>query len=213
MAGRAALVTFGVEIISPNQRMNFLAHLLLSCESDTLLAGNFLGDLLQNSEIAALPESIQDGVRLHRKIDVFTDNHPKIKESTRLLHHRHGKYAPVLVDVYFDFFLSRHWMRFHPAPLTEFAEEIYQRLLEYLDVMPPRTQRQLKGMIKDNWLMNYTTYRGMEFTFERMSRRVSRPEQIAGAVESLKIYEPKLEANFLEFFPEIMAYVQGECAC
>lgn len=193
--------------------MNFLAHMLLSCESDTLMTGNFLGDLLRNREIAQLPEPIRIGVQLHRKIDVYTDSHPRVKQSSRLLYDRHGKYAPVLVDVYYDFFLSRHWQRYHPEPLVDFSRQVYDQLLLHQDIMPPRTQRQLQGMIQDNWLMNYSTYRGMEFTFNQMSRRVSRPQQLEGAVDSLKIFEPKLEADFLAFFPDIMAYVQGECAC
>ncbi|PHN05254.1 acyl carrier protein phosphodiesterase [Flavilitoribacter nigricans] len=193
--------------------MNFLAHMLLSCESDTLVTGNFLGDLLRNSEIAALPEPVQIGVQLHRKIDMFTDSHPRVKQSSRLLYDRHGKYAPVLVDVYYDFFLSRHWSRFHPESLEEFSEKIYQQLLAFLDVMPERTQRQLKAMIEDDWLMNYATYDGMETTIRRMSRRVSKPVQLQGAVESLKLFEPRLEADFLAFFPEIMEYVRRECAC
>lgn len=193
--------------------MNFLAHMLLSCESDTLVTGNFLGDLLRNREIAALPEAIQVGVQLHRKIDVFTDNHPKVKQSSHLLYERHHKYAPVLVDVYYDFFLSRYWVRFHPEPLPEFSQKIYRQLLGHLDIMPERTQRQLKAMVQDDWLMNYSTYEGMEVTFRRMSRRVSRPDQLRGAVDSLQMFEPQLEADFLDFFPEIMAYVQEECAC
>lgn len=193
--------------------MNFLAHMLLSCESDTLVTGNFLGDLLRNRDIANLPEAIRIGVQLHRKIDMFTDKHPNVKKSSRLLHERHGKYAPVLVDVFFDFFLSRHWSRFHPEPMTTFSRKIYQQLLSHLDIMPERTQRQLQAMVQDDWLMNYATYEGMELTIRRLSRRVSRPQQLAEAVDSLKMFEPKLEANFLAFFPEIMAYVQQECAC
>jgi acyl carrier protein phosphodiesterase len=193
--------------------MNFLAHMLLSCESDSLMTGNFLGDLLRNREIAELPDPIREGVQLHRKIDVFTDNHPRVKRSSHLLHDRHHKYAPVLVDVYYDFFLARHWLRFHPEPLPDFSRRVYQILLAYLDIMPERTRHQLRSMVQDDWLMNYATYEGMELTFRRMSRRVSKPQQLAGAVDSLKMFEPRLEADFLAFFPEIMAYVQGECAC
>lgn len=191
--------------------MNFLAHMLLSCESDTLVTGNFLGDLLRNSKIAELPEAIQEGVRLHRKIDFFTDNHAQVRKSTSLLHARHRKYAPVLVDVYYDFFLSRHWKKFHSIPLMDFSQGVYRQLLSHLDIMPERTRRQLQAMIKDNFLMNYDTYDGMEFTFRKIARRVSRPQQLQGAVESLQMFEPQLEMHFLAFFPELQAYVQGQC--
>jgi acyl carrier protein phosphodiesterase len=133
--------------------------------------------------------------------------------SSQLLHESHGKYAPVLVDVYYDFFLSRHWSRFHPESMVDFSRKIYRQLLSHLDIMPERTQRQLQAMVQDDWLLNYATYEGMEFTFRQMSRRVSRPQQLVGAVDSLKRFEPQLEADFLAFFPEIIAYVQGECAC
>jgi acyl carrier protein phosphodiesterase len=187
--------------------MNFLAHMLLSCDSDALLAGNYLGDLMRNHEIRRLPEPVQEGVRLHRKIDFFTDNHPQVRESTKLLHSSHGKYAPVLVDVYYDFFLSGHWERFHPEPLLDFTRQVYRRLLAQQDIMPAHIQRQLRAMVRDNWLMNYATYEGIAWTFQRMKRRVSRPDQLNGAVESLQQHEVSLGNDFLIFFPEIMSYV------
>ena len=193
--------------------MNFLAHMLLSCESDTLVTGNFLGDLLGNKDIQKLPQAIQEGVILHRKIDTYTDNHPQVRLSTRRLHEQHHKYASVLVDIYYDFFLARHWNRFHPTPLPDFAQQVYQQLLSHLEVMPERTQKYLKAMVEDDWLQSYSTYEGLEMTFMRIAKRVSRPQMLLGAVDSLKLYEPELETDFLIFFPEIMTYVQGECAC
>jgi acyl carrier protein phosphodiesterase len=191
--------------------MNFLAHMRLSCGNDTLVTGNFLGDLLRNSEIRNLPANIQEGVKLHRKIDIYTDTHPVVRRSTRLLHARHGKYASVLVDIYYDFFLSRHWELFHPEPLVVFTREVYEQLLSHQQVMPERVRQYLRAMINDDWLMNYSTYEGMAFTFGKTARRVSNSQLFSGAVDSLKKYEAQLDADFLSFFPDILTYVEGEC--
>lgn len=191
--------------------MNFLAHMRLSCGNAALVTGNFLGDLLRNREIRKLPEPIREGVRLHRKIDIYTDTHPVVRQSTRRLHARHGKYASVLVDIYYDFFLSRNWDQFNTEPLPVFTQQIYQQLLQYQEVMPERTQQYLQAMVRGDWLMNYATYEGMADTFARMTRRVSNPALFSGAVDSLKQHQALLEEDFLIFFPDILGYVEGEC--
>ena len=177
------------------------------------MVGNFIADSISNRDIPALPASIQDGILLHRKIDSYTDAHPKVREGTKLLHAKHRKYAPVLIDVYFDFFLSRHWDKFADVPKQDFCQSAYKTLKENIEWMPPGLKRSLPLMIADNWLMNYGTREGLEFTFERMSRRVSRPQLVEGATATLFENEAALETIFLDFFPDIVQYVANECPC
>lgn len=190
--------------------MNFLAHMLLSRESDPLLVGNFLGDLLRNPEIKLLPPDIRAGVRLHRLIDSYTDLHPLIRQGTHRLHAQHGKYASVLIDVYYDYLLSLHWPTFSDLPIRTFTHDVYRRLLRFREHMPERTQRQLQAMVQDDWLMNYATFEGLEVTFLRLQSRVSKPEQLIGAVNSLQTGLALFEAEFLQFFPQIKVYLEEQ---
>jgi len=186
--------------------MNFLAHVFLSQHDEELLVGNFIGDFIRKSEDKDFSEGIQQGIVLHRKIDYFTDNHPVIREGTRLLHARHHKYAPVLMDVYYDFLLAKNWAQFSTLDLRDFTQHVYKILERYLPIMPPVLQHRLPLMIADDWLVQYGKLEGLAFTFNRMKRRASEPSHFDHAVETLQLHLEPLEDGFLRFFPEAITW-------
>lgn len=186
--------------------MNFLAHLFLSKHDEELLVGNFIGDFVRKSEDKNFSEGIQRGIELHRKIDTFTDNHPIVRQGTRLLHSRHHKYAPVLLDVYYDFLLTKNWQAFSNQQLQDFTQNVYKILETYLPIMPPVLQHRLPLMIADNWLVQYGKLEGLQFTFNRMKRRASEPSHFDDAVETLQLHLEPLNEGFQRFFPEAIEW-------
>ena len=85
--------------------MNYLAHLYLSGNNADLLLGNFIADHLKGADRKRIyPEAIKRGIALHRRIDTFTDAHPVVAESKVRVREQFGKYAPVIVDVFYDHF-------------------------------------------------------------------------------------------------------------
>ena len=124
--------------------MNFLAHLFLSRENESFLVGNFLADFVSNRDLFQFPEAVVEGVLLHRKIDTYTDNHPAVRRGVRRLYARHRKYAPVIIDVYYDYFLSKNWMIYSDQPLEVFAKSSYEILLRHLSIMPDFLQKRLE---------------------------------------------------------------------
>lgn len=180
--------------------MNFLAHLLLGAPDEALMVGNFVADLVSKGEVASFPEAVQRGIRMHHFIDQFTDRHPLVRQATRRLHARHHKYAPVLVDVYYDFLLSQNWNRFSDVPLRAFSTRTYAVLQHHRHLMPPRLQSRLDRMVADDWLHKYRTFDGMQQVFARMQRYVSRPDWLEGAVDSLMAQRLQLETEFLVVF-------------
>ncbi len=191
--------------------MNFLAHLFLSCRKPELIVGNFLGDYLHNDQLAHLPDPIRAGIQLHRRIDSFTDQHPVVRRSTRRLHNRHHKYASVLVDIYYDYFLVKNWGRYSDQDLASFTQEMYRILEDFYPVMPERLQRRVSHMIEDDWLMRYGTLDGIREAIDRLKKRTSRPEYLEGALESLLENEVGLNDDFNAFFPDVYQMVTLAC--
>lgn len=188
--------------------MNFLAHLFLSCEDEELLIGNFIGDFVRSRDDAQYSAGIQRGLKLHRKIDSFTDTHPVVLESVRLLRPYHRKYAPVVLDVFYDFLLARNWTKFSQQSLEKFTQNIYEILERNTDIMPQVLQRRLPLMIADDWLVRYGELDGIEFTFSRMKLRASKPAHFDHAVENLQKHFAPLNEGFLQFFPDILQFVK-----
>lgn len=187
--------------------MNFLAHLYLSGPDEHLVVGNFLADFISNKEVAALPTDIQKGVQMHRRIDSFADQHPMVKQGARRLHASHGKYAPVILDVFHDFLLAQNWERYSSQSLESFAADVYEVLLRHLLIMPTMLHDRLPKMVADDWLVRYGTEDGLRFTFNRVKLRTSAPHFFENAVESLKTYYQEFEEEFNAFFPDMIGEI------
>ena len=82
--------------------MNYLAHVYLSGDDKHLAIGNFIADKVKGKQFLQYPQTIQNGILLHRKIDSFTDSHPLFKKNVTLLFPIHRHYSRVIVDLFFD---------------------------------------------------------------------------------------------------------------
>jgi acyl carrier protein phosphodiesterase len=187
--------------------MNFLAHFLLVQHNESWIVGNYIADFIKGNAIYDYPAEVQEGIRVHRAIDTFTDQHPVVLQGVRRLRERHSKYAPVLVDVYYDYVLSLHWEKYTDQELQDFTRSMYAVLESHAALLPESFQRRLEFMIADDWLMRYTNLEGLEEAFHRIKRRASKPELFDRAVDSLLAHLPALEEEFQLFFPELIGEV------
>lgn len=191
--------------------MNFLAHIFLSCSDEANLMGNFLTDYLTKKQVEALPVDWQLGVALHRRIDQFTDQHPAVLEQVTRLRPYHARYAPVIVDIFYDYFLVKNWDHFTKEPFLAFCERVYGILLRNLAEVPDPIQARIQSMVKGSWLSSYGEKAGILYAIERMSSRTSKPEWIANAAESFQNEYEALNQSFMVFFPELMQEI--DCLC
>ncbi len=191
--------------------MNYLAHLFLSCHDPGLMTGNFLGDFVHNRDIPRYPKSIQRGIRLHRRIDAFTDNHPLVIQGMRRMYPEHGRYGAVIIDVFYDFLLIGNWSRFTDEAFPEFRQHAYAILLEARKFMPRDLQGRVTAMTRADWLAEYATYEGIEQAIKRVARRASRPQLLVGATKHLRREYEQYNEEFIGFFPDAMRMVQAFC--
>ncbi len=188
--------------------MNYLAHLFLSGDNELLMLGNFIADHIKGNKTKRFSQDVKKGIELHRKIDYFTDHHPKFLQTKERLHERHHKYAGVVADIFYDHFLAVHWRKYSNIALTNYVSYCYGVLLKNYTILPSKTKRVLPFLIMQNWLSNYRTYDGLNRTFELMARRVKYKSVIEDAVTDLKKDYNKYNREFLDFFPDIQAYVK-----
>ena len=154
--------------------MNYLAHLFLSGESTSVLVGNFIGDSVRGNQFSILDPDIQRGILLHRAIDRFTDAHPVVRRSKQRAQAVTGRYANVVIDVFYAHFLARDWACHHTMPLPEYARSIYTTLAGRLKEFPDRSQRFYCYMVAHNILESYGSIDGIATILEQMAKRVKR---------------------------------------
>lgn len=185
--------------------MNFLAHAYLSGNDDQILIGNFIADSVKGSDAKRFTEGIQKGIRLHRKIDAFTDLHPAFIQSKNRLQKDYGKFSGVIIDIYYDHFLALNWSEYSNTDLSEFAIKVYSLMLGNYTILPPRSKRILPYMIIHNWLVGYSRFTDLQWVFNGMSRRSKKYESgMEDAVKSLKLDYENFKADFETFFPDMI---------
>lgn len=189
--------------------MNWLAHLHLSDPAPAARIGNLLPDILRGPELSLLPEIFTAGIRHHRAIDAFTDSHPVFRRSTRRIDPPLRRYGAILVDVFYDHFLARHWEDFSAVPLKEFVHEFHASIDGFQDRLPEQAYERLAGIRDEGLLLSYREIEGIRWALERISGRLRRPVDLAPAVDLLLARYEDFDGDFREFYPLLVSQVAG----
>jgi acyl carrier protein phosphodiesterase len=169
--------------------------------------GNFLADMLHPRDYAALPSEVWDGVVLHREIDRYTDQHPLVARSKERIRPHVGKYAPVIIDVWYDLAAVRQWEEIARIPFDAFQDYIYDILLKMKGKCPESLRERLDDMVKHRWLETYRTEEGINEVFRRMGKRASNPRVLASSSVWLPAHGVALGDDFRRFFPDLVRHV------
>lgn len=188
--------------------MNFLAHAYLSFDHPKVLLGNFIGDFVRGNLEDQFDPEIVAGILLHREIDHYTDTHPVVKEAQKLLKPKYKRYSWVITDIYFDYFLSKHWQEYDHRTIEQFAEEVYQTIEENDQELPQNFLYLFHFMKKDNWLVAYGTIEGMKASLTGISKHTTFDSKMETAHLFLKEHETELKAYFDQFFPELVKFAK-----
>ena len=188
--------------------MNYLAHLHLAPDNPAARVGNLLGDFLKPSRAGHLPLPLQQGMLLHRQIDSHTDSHPLVRQSKNRIAPIRRRYAGILVDIFYDHFLARHWTSFSSMPLADFTARSYAELQAHRQWLPPRLLEILPRMQAQDWLGSYAETEGIAAVLRGFSRhRIQRDNPVASGIDDLLQQYSSLEADFLAFYPQLQQAV------
>ena len=169
--------------------MNFLAHLLLSGDNPEITVGNFMGDFVKGRITTDFTPGIVAGLRLHRGIDSYVQTHPVFSRSRYRLSAYYGLYRGVMIDLFYDHFLSLDWHMYSDVPLDHYLRKVRGVVECYRGWLPERLQV-LLPVIFDQLLPSYSSVDGIANALSRMSRRVQRVNPLAGGeVELIRNYE------------------------
>jgi acyl carrier protein phosphodiesterase len=195
----------------PAGAVNYLAHLYLADHTGTSLAGSLMGDVVRGPLEGRYPLAIEQGIRLHRRVDSFTDSHPVVRAARTRLQSPYRRYAGILLDVFFDHCLALQWEQFHAEPLEQFVGRAHRVLLrEGLRLAHPGFVLRLSYMRSRNLLLSYRGLDGVERALQGLSARLSRENPLASGLDVLQPQYSTLENDFRLFFPELVRFAEAE---
>lgn len=183
--------------------MNFLGHLLVSGNAPLTIVGNFMADAVKGRDLSGWSAGLQTGIRMHRRIDSYTDNHPLTLKGRERLRSHCGKYAGVALDLFYDHAIASRWQELSAEPLPVFAQRMYHLLEEHALLMPERTRHMLPYMVENDWLTSYADIAGITRALKGLSTRVPAGAALLGAESVLEEHHAAFEQECMLFLPQL----------
>ncbi len=181
--------------------MNYLAHLYLCDGTPEALLGSVLGDFRKGLVMENLSPEMVAAIHQHQAIDCFTDTHSIVRSAKQYIAIDRRRYAGILLDVFYDYYLSKHWSQYSSVPLRPFIDRFYAVLESNLELLPNRLALAAPYMIRQDCLGCYGDLDGIALTLRRVSQRLKRANPLAAGIEDLIQHDREIERSFHEFFP------------
>ncbi len=186
--------------------MNWLAHIFLSEQKIDFQIGNFLADPLKGRSWENASEDMINGMKVHKIIDSYTDSHDIVSISKKRLREK-GLLKPIIIDLTYDYFLTKNWNKFCSIPICEFSQTFYTQAHDRKFHFPKNANSSVETMINRDLLNKYHNLDQLKISFERMDLRLSqRLRQRETAIGYFDVVEKNiddLENDFLLFFPQL----------
>lgn len=185
--------------------MNYLAHLHLGGQRPGQLLGSLYGDFVKGRLQGQFAPEVEAAIQLHRRIDTYTDSHPRVNAALSRFSLTRRRYAGIVIDVFFDHCLARDWAQYADRPLQQFTADVY-RVLAAEPQLPGRLAQIAPYMAADDWLGSYRDFQVLEQVLRGIARRLSQPEELTAAMGELeRLYQP-LSEDFRDFYPQLQAF-------
>jgi acyl carrier protein phosphodiesterase len=185
--------------------MNHLAHALLAGDDPGMVFGGLLADFVRGAPDPALPPAVRAGIRLHRRIDRYTDAHPVVAAARLRFHPPLRRYAGIQLDVWFDHCLAREFPRWSALPLVVFSARVRGVLAAHTASMPPRMHDFARAMQARDLPAAYADRGEIAMTLTGLSGRLRRANPLATALPVLVADDAALTQHFHDFFPALIA--------
>ncbi len=187
--------------------VNYLVHFLVAGDDEELQLGNLLGDYVKGRverfEHPGVTARLRTGIQMHRLIDTFSDRHPAVHRSKKLVAAEYGRLSGAIVDVFYDHVLARRWQEHHPQPLPDYAQTIYGTLERNLHRMPVAVHPLIGAMTRGDWLHGYASQRGIDRALMGIAHRRPVARDIGTAGHLVADHFDRFAIDFDEFLPEL----------
>jgi acyl carrier protein phosphodiesterase len=187
--------------------LNYLAHIHLAHITQTSLLGNFMGDFVKGSDLGRLPTSLEQGVRLHRAIDTFTDQHTLVRDLKRAFPTNIRRMSGVVIDIYFDHLLCCYWQQYSDTPLNSMLATFYTALAETDVSLDGRFNDVKDGLLTYRWLHEYSQTEAVHRAFYQIEKRLGQRITFAElAIKFISQNKTEFDDVFVAFYPKLIEY-------
>lgn len=181
--------------------MNLLAHAYLGFDHEERRVGQIAGDFIKGRDLSIYPEFIEEGIQLHRSLDVWTDQQRVFRQSCARFPESRRRIAGILVDLLYDYTLARNWSSYSNVNLKEFSDNLYRALERHQEILPAKMSNFIIRAPVVGVFEGYAEFSGMERAVKHISGRMSDPSLFDGVLDEMRTVVTEVDKDFAEFFP------------
>ncbi len=167
---------------------------------------NLFGDFVKGKDLSRYPDSVQKGIRLHRTIDFYIDNHPAVLDLLHKLYEPLPKIASIAIDLYFDHLLAKKWDQFHSTPFKRFIQDFENAEVDTTHFDKEFFLVVLSKMKQEHWLLHYAEVEGLRRASHGLSRRISFENVLHKAPEVFLDNETIITEAFEKYMLDAQTY-------
>ncbi len=192
--------------------MNWLAHVFLSEQKIDFQIGNYLADPLKGKVWDSASVDIRKGMQTHILIDSYTDSHQTVSISKSRLREK-GLLKPVIIDLTYDYLLTKNWEKFSSIPLREFLDTFNTEAMQRSLDLPSDASGLVYNLAQNDRLNRYHSLEQLKRSFERIDTRLSERllarETASSYMDVVSDNIEQLENDFMVFFPELCRSIKS----
>jgi acyl carrier protein phosphodiesterase len=188
--------------------VNYLAHILLSGDNLDTQVGGLLGDFVKGPLQGLYPESVEKGIALHRRLDVYTDAQPEVQQLIRTFSPQWRRFAGIILDIAFDHVLTTRWQQYHALSLDHFCQRFYRHLDTCQAWLPTRAQHFNQRAAEIRWLQSYADKTLIPIMLNRVGERLRRPVPLGDAWPEIVDRHGEVEQVFSVIMPRLQSRAQ-----
>ena len=162
------------------------------------MIGGFFGDFVKGRLIGKYPHQIEQGIRLHRHIDSFTDQHQTQKSIKAKLPPRFCRYSGIVADMMCDHFLTQEWRKFYDGNLDEFNRICMDRLANGVNIYSDKANWVFSRMQQGSWLTKYGDLEYVANCLSNIGSRIRFDNPLHESPRVLPTICEQIEADCLE---------------
>jgi acyl carrier protein phosphodiesterase len=172
------------------------------------MIGNLIADFIKGKNKYNYNDEIQNGIRFHKAIDYYTDNHFLIEKSVAIYKSEYKLIlgAPIFNDILFDHFLANDSIHFTDESLTIFTNKIYKQLANSPILLNSNMNGFFNYMIETNLLYNYKNLDGLFKSISGICRRYPKLGNPNIAKECIEKNYSHFQKIYNDFLPDLIHF-------
>ena len=157
-----------------------------------------------------MPSNVIAGIQLHRNLDGYFDRQTAATGGLILSTPHCRRYLPIVLDLFFDYALSKNWHSLEASSLPEFQKGIIEKLVPHQQAMPESAKLFLQRLENHQLLVRYSDKEFLRQVAEHISNRLPSGNSMLATFDEVMKKETEFIRHFNLSYPDLQLFAREQ---